>query len=93
MFKTLRALSCCVIVLLCLGCVSKNTKQLADLLDVKTHVAAAEFKAAKNAEDKLKVAEDYFYNAPEMTSVLNASVHNQQPAPLTTLTPTPAVNK
>ena len=61
------------------GCIDDRVKRAGNLLDVKTSVAADEFNAAANDADKVKVAKEYFSNAPQMAKTLNQYLHGVNP--------------
>jgi hypothetical protein len=74
---SLAVLSLC---LLLTGCpADARIKRQSSLLDVKTKVAAEEFKAAATPEAKIKVAETWFETAPKMTQVLDDYLHGRKP--------------
>lgn len=64
----------------CVGC-SKDAriKRQVSLLNVKTQVAAAEYKEAKTPEAKDKVATEYFNTAPKMTQVVEDYMFGREP--------------
>lgn len=66
--------------LLLTGCpADARIQRQSSLLNVKTKVAAEEFKAAATPEAKVKVAETWFENAPAMTQVLDDYLQGKKP--------------
>ena len=61
------------------GCIDARTKRAANLLNVKTQVAAKEYNAAPTPGEKLKVADEYFRNAGEFTQVLDDYLQGRKP--------------
>jgi hypothetical protein len=62
------------------GCpADARIKRQSSLLNVKTKVAADEFKKAVKPEEKLKVAEVWFETAPKMTQVLDDYMQGKKP--------------
>lgn len=72
----------CMLVICCLcGCggVGERTKRAGRQLNAKTHRAKQEFHGVQTTEAKLKVAEEYFRNAPTETQELEDRLHGRNP--------------
>jgi hypothetical protein len=65
----------------CSGCTSDDrVKRAASLLNVKTQTANKEFTAAQTEADKVKIAAEYFRNAPEFTQVIEDYLFKKKPS-------------
>jgi len=62
------------------GCsIDDRVKRQGSLLNIKTSVAAKEYKAADTPEKKVVVADEYFRSAPAMTQVLDDYLQGKDP--------------
>ena len=61
------------------GCVDDRTKRASSLSKVKVDVAKTEFNAADTPEKKIKIAGDYFDNAPALIGAVDDYIHGRDP--------------
>lgn len=61
------------------GCIDDRIKRQGSLLNVKTQVAAKEYKAADTPDNKNAVADEYFRTAPAMTQVMDDYLQGKDP--------------
>ena len=71
-----------VMCLLLVGCVDSRIKREANLLNEKTKVATREYNAAPTSEEKLKVADNYFVDAQNMTQIVTDGLSGNPPTPI-----------
>lgn len=76
------------------GCqIDGRTKRQASLLNTKVQVTADEYKKAETPAKKVEIADEFFRTAPKMTQVLEDYMFGREPAPDTTVPPTPTPDK
>jgi hypothetical protein len=61
------------------GCTDDRAKRASSLSKVKVDVAKTEFNAADTPEKKIKIAGDYFDNAPALIGAVDDYLHGRDP--------------
>jgi PBP1b-binding outer membrane lipoprotein LpoB len=68
-----------LLALILTGCIDDRIKRQSSLLNVKTQVAAKEYKAADTPDKKVAVADEYFRTAPAMTQIMDDYMQGKDP--------------